>query len=432
MMKGKILIAGILLLSVLFASCSIFGDIEDLRDKVAGKDKKPLSGNDYEAPEPGSSPDFPVKYQIPDSLNLGGDMTSPNSVWVQLLKIIDADGKYVELDLSKCINLPNVSSIPVFEPYYGENIGQDKIVSLILPEEAIMVMPGSVYTIISMMYYTNLKNVVGPNIQQIGGLTFASLDKLTSVDFPKVTQIHSSAFAGCTSLTNVSFPQITNIGARAFEDCTALKYIRLNPSTIISSNNPFVGCTSLKTFDILLGGSPSGLHLLPTNAGVLLNNDELVAYPTASGNISVSMAYGITKIGESAFAGCKDLTSINIGNVTKVFAYSFEKCEKLTSVYMPFVELINEGVFRMTGTATLTITLGSTVPDVGIRIFDFCSEPKNVIVKRPNGATGYGSSPTNTTANNWGNAFRGKGWDSVYGYNSGTVNEKITLTIEDI
>jgi hypothetical protein len=46
----------------------------------------------------------------------------------------------------------------------------------------------------------------------------------------------------------------------------------------------------------------------------------------------------------------------------------------------------------------------------------------------PSGATGYGASPVNTTADNWGNAFRGKGWDGT-DYLTGTVNSDINLTI---
>jgi hypothetical protein len=53
-----------------------------------------------------------------------------------------------------------------------------------------------------------------------------------------------------------------------------------------------------------------------------------------------------------------------------------------------------------------------------------------VSVKVPSTAlSAYGPVPTNTTENNWGNAFRGRGWDGT-AYLTGTVNSKITLTFD--
>ena len=60
------------------------------------------------------------------------------------------------------------------------------------------------------------------------------------------------------------------------------------------------------------------------------------------------------------------------------------------------------------------------------------NDPKNVIVRIPSGASGYGVLPFNnadTSSSNWGNAFRGKGWDGT-SYLSGTVNSNINLVFE--
>jgi hypothetical protein len=46
-------------------------------------------------------------------------------------------------------------------------------------------------------------------------------------------------------------------------------------------------------------------------------------------------------------------------------------------------------------------------------MFNSVNSPKNLTVKRPGSAAGYGPSPTDTATNNWGNAFRGKGWDGA-------------------
>lgn len=79
----------------------------------------------------------------------------------------------------------------------------------------------------------------------------------------------------------------------------------------------------------------------------------------------------------------------------------------------------------------LTLTLRNTAPSVGATSFLGVNSPKNVIVRIPSGATGYGTLPFNnsdTTTNNWGNAIKGKGWDG-YSYFGATVNTAINLSI---
>ena len=92
------------------------------------------------------------------------------------------------------------------------------------------------------------------------------------------------------------------------------------------------------------------------------------------------------------------------------------------------VTSIGNYVFNVAGTTQLTITLGNVTPTVGIEPFLYVTSPKPVTVIVPADATGYGNSPTNPTENNWGNAFRGRGWDGT-NYLSGTVNSNINLSI---
>jgi hypothetical protein len=70
---------------------------------------------------------------------------------------------------------------------------------------------------------------------------------------------------------------------------------------------------------------------------------------------------------------------------------------------------------------------------LGVDMFDAVSSPKSVTVKVPSGAAGYGTVPgtyaSSDSTDNWGNAFRGKGWDGA-NYLSGTVNANISLSIE--
>jgi hypothetical protein len=137
----------------------------------------------------------------------------------------------------------------------------------------------------------------------------------------------------------------------------------------------------------------------------------------------------VTSIGYSAFAYCTALQSVSLPEVTSIDSGAFYNCTALQSVSLPKATSIGTHAFGRTGSTALTITLGSTVPSVGVDMFSNVAGTKNVTVKRPsNAAAGYGSSPTDTTSNNWGNAFRGKGWNGTT-YGTGTVNSYITLTI---
>jgi hypothetical protein len=102
-------------------------------------------------------------------------------------------------------------------------------------------------------------------------------------------------------------------------------------------------------------------------------------------------------------------------------------------VSLPAVTTIGANAFAFTGTAkALTITLGDTAPTLGIEMFSgVTTGTKQVTVEVPAGATGDGSSPANTTENNWGNAFRGRGWNGT-NYLFDSVNSRINLTITEI
>jgi hypothetical protein len=79
----------------------------------------------------------------------------------------------------------------------------------------------------------------------------------------------------------------------------------------------------------------------------------------------------------------------------------------------------------------LTVILGSTVPTLGRDLFYSISSAKTVTVQVPSSAvSAYGASPSDTSTVNWGNGFRGRGWDGSVFVTNGEVNSHITLTIE--
>jgi hypothetical protein len=195
--------------------------------------------------------------------------------------------------------------------------------------------------------------------------TFKNFTNLKSVSSGAVT-IGYRAFQNCTALKTLDLPAVQAIGEYAFSGCTSLETVSLPKATIIGTM-AFSYCTSLKT----------------------------ISPPIAA------------TIGNSAFLGCTGLSSVSLPAATRIDGYAF----------------------MSTGTGALTVTLGAVPPELETELFHAVTA-KSVIVKVPAGALGsYGSSPTNTTNDNWGNAFRGGGWDGE-SYLTGKVNSNITLTIE--
>ena len=95
---------------------------------------------------------------------------------------------------------------------------------------------------------------------------------------------------------------------------------------------------------------------------------------------------------------------------------------------LPSVTSIESQAFRSTGDTALTITLGATPPTLGQDIFGEVYSGKNVTVWFPiDSAAVYGNVPTDTVSQNWGNAFRGMGWDGT-AYLDGAVNGNIYLS----
>jgi hypothetical protein len=134
-----------------------------------------------------------------------------------------------------------------------------------------------------------------------------------------------------------------------------------------------------------------------------------------------------------AFAGYTSLAAVTAPGVTDLDAYAFSSCTALATLTLPMVQTIGNYAFSYTGTQALALTLGDTPPTVGTLLFYGVSVSKAVTVKRPASAAGnYGSEPSNTTDNNWANAFRGKGWNKdTDTYGTGTVNSYITVIFQD-
>jgi hypothetical protein len=149
---------------------------------------------------------------------------------------------------------------------------------------------------------------------------------------------------------------------------------------------------------------------------------------TSLAEVSLPMA---ASIGNNAFQYCHSLAEVSLPKATSIGNNAFQESSILDEVSLPSVTTIGNNVFDSIGGTSLTITMGNTAPTLGEDMFTGVTVPKNVTVKVPSGATGYGVSATYSgtdATDNWGNGFRGLGWNGSNTM-SGALNSNVTLEV---
>jgi hypothetical protein len=348
-----------------------------------------------------------------------GTMTAANSGWKELLNALSAADKYVALDLSAC-----TMNGTEFNPDNRVTAGKNRIVSITLPDNAASIADGTGYSNVTFDQFGSLSGVSGAKINTVGNYAFYNCQLLANVNLPVATAIGVSAFYFCQSLTNVNLPAATVIDDWAFDSCRLLADVNLPAATTIG-NYVFLGCTALASIDLPAATAIGNYAFLGCTA---LTSVSLPA-ATAIGNYAFNGCTGLvsvslpaaTAIGNYAFNSSTELVSVSLPAVTAIGNYAFLGCAALTSVEIPSITSLDSSVFESTRTPSLTVIMGPSAPALGINTFNNITTAKNVTVKIPAGATGYDD--------NWGNGFRGRGWNEN-NYLNDTLNDNINLTIE--
>ena len=230
------------------------------------------------------------------------------------------------------------------------------------------------------------------SMTEIGWSAFVGCSSLVDMVIPEgVTAIEGSAFSGCSSLTSVTLPQsVTRIGISAFAECSSLVSAAIPEGVRIIEDYAFCGCSSLTSvtipgsvtdiYDSVFAGCSSleNIFVDAGNAdyasadGVLFSKDHttLLAYPAGREAAAYRVPDGVTIIGESAFAECKNLTSVVIPEgVTSIGSPSFDDCDVPHNGPWP--------VFS--GCSSLTsVTIPRSVASISDFAFDDCSGLKDV------------------------------------------------------
>ena len=197
---------------------------------------------------------------------------------------------------------------------------------------------------------TSLAEVNLAACTQIGYENFMGCTALKNVVLPKVTSVGANAFDGCTSLESIEIgAKVTTVGKYAFGNCPKLTTVTMNDTSTSVGTYAFAGCTSLKEFAIPSGvaslgeGTFDGCTALTSVTQKTLKLTTIGKYafrnctaytnavlPTTvktindfafvdSGITSIQIPKTVTSMNGSAFAGCKNLTSVTIADGNTYF-----------------------------------------------------------------------------------------------------------------
>ena len=164
---------------------------------------------------------------------------------------------------------------------------------------------------------------------------YPSAKDITAYEIPEsVTTIGDGAFDCCTSLASVTIPDsVTSIGNYAFYECTSLASITIPNSVTSIGRGAFEDCASLASISV-----DENNENYSSDDGILFNKDKtiLVQYPSGKTTSTYSIPNSVTSIGNYAFYGCTNLTSVTIPNsVTSIGDCAFEGCTSLASITIP-------------------------------------------------------------------------------------------------
>ena len=257
--------------------------------------------------------------------------------------------------------------------------------------------------------------VDGVAVTTIADSAFQDKQRITSITVPNsVTYIGDLAFYDCDNLTSVTIGNnVTIVGYNAFASCQSLEEIYFNAMDPKEFGYDTFGSDDRRPIRLIIGKNVKylppcllfeAMYPAPTFVEIIVDSDNsylksvddvlyttdgktLLLYPKAKESNSFVIPYGVTSIGNEAFASCYGLTSITIPtSVTSISDYAFSGCRSLTSIIIPD-SVATIGAFAFYECTRLTnVTIGNSVTSIVDHTFSGCDILTNIAVDENNTA----------------------------------------------
>ena len=172
--------------------------------------------------------------------------------------------------------------------------------------------------------------IIPPGVKVIPNLAFFGCEDLTTIRLPEgLTEIGDAAFFECKALTSIQIPDnVKKIGDGAFRRCTSITSIHIPKAVENIEPRSFMECPVLTT---IIVDKDNKTYDSRENCNAIVETDKnkiVFAIPTSK------IPFSITAIGDYAFFGPEDCTSVTIpSNVEEIGLYAFAMYLNLEDVY---------------------------------------------------------------------------------------------------
>ena len=224
-----------------------------------------------------------------------------------------------------------------------------KITELTIPDSVTEIEEFAFY------YCINLENLkLSKNLQIVRDSAFHECNSLKELNLPEAIQIIEGWAFGGALITSLTLPKgLKKLDYLAFGGCDDLTEINYYPESCEFVNpwksaadgiyySPFYELPNLKTINI-----GENIKELPAYLFCGIETIDEIVLPSTVTDVGVgAFAFSsitsfkasdnLESVEESAFYGCKNLESVDIGNnIMLVGAGAFTGCDKLTEIYIP-------------------------------------------------------------------------------------------------
>ena len=266
---------------------------------------------------------------------------------------IDIPSSVTKIEPGAFTNCPNLSEILVAadNPKYDS---RDNCNALIETETNTLVL--------------GTKNTIVPNdVTTIGRAAFTTCSGLTSITIPNsVTTIEDAAFENCSNLASITIPNsVTTIGNSAFA-LTGLVSITIPNSVTTIGEAPFQFCSHLMSITV---AEDNARYDSRDNSNSIIETQTNTLIAACS---KTTIPNSVTTLGNYAFSGCTDLTSITIPNSVTTIGESAFAFTGLVSITIP-KSVTSIGGYAFMDCSSLTeITIPNSVTTIGFAAFFGC------------------------------------------------------------